>query len=184
MASHRPQLLWLASSATVLLALSVLLACLAAPASCHSDSQELDDAASCEASDLACANPALPADSCLEPESEQEALRCIKADIDSAGVLESWKLQPDGGEREHCKWHGVTCDAAGRVARLALGSLQLRGSLPGVEALQTLPGLVTLDLSNTSLSGTLPPGYGTLTQLVQLHLWGNGGVSGSLPAGA
>ena len=76
-------------------------------------------------------------------------------------------------------WHGVTTNPDGRVVTLNLSNNNLSGSIPpqvgGLAALQVL------DLSNNDLSGSIPPQVGDLTALIHLDL-SNNKLSDSIPA--
>ncbi|XP_051215089.1 probable LRR receptor-like serine/threonine-protein kinase At1g74360 [Lolium perenne] len=53
-----------------------------------------------------------------------------------------------------CRWHGVTCDANGRVASLNLSRSSISGAAFG--NFSRLTALASLDLSDNSITGTLP----------------------------
>ncbi|KQK15418.1 probable LRR receptor-like serine/threonine-protein kinase At1g74360 [Brachypodium distachyon] len=53
-----------------------------------------------------------------------------------------------------CNWAGVRCDAAGRVASLNLSNSAISG--PAFGNFSRLPALVSLDLSDNSITGFLP----------------------------
>ena len=76
-------------------------------------------------------------------------------------------------------WHGVTTNPDGRVVTLDLSNNNLSGSIPpqvgGLAALQVL------NLSNNNLSGSIPPQVGDLTALNHLDLSANK-LSDSIPA--
>ena len=67
----------------------------------------------------------------------------------------------------HCRWHGVSCDAAGRVTALRLDLNQLVGTLPG-PALGALAQLRTLSLRHNGLHGAVPAELGSLRRLRRL----------------
>lgn len=67
----------------------------------------------------------------------------------------------------HCGWHGVACDAAGRVTAVRLDLNQLTGTLPG-PALGALTQLRTLTLRHNGLRGAVPAELGTLRRLRRL----------------
>ncbi len=75
-------------------------------------------------------------------------------------------------------WHGVTTNPDGRVVTLDLSNNNLTGSIPpqvgGLAALQVL------DLSNNDLTGSIPPQVGDLTALIHLDLSDNK-LSDSIP---
>src|SRR5438105_854193 len=76
-----------------------------------------------------------------------------------------------GTDSDYCTdWFGVNCDASGTVIQLVLSDNGLCGTLLGLPLL-SLPRLNTLDLSfNPGISGTLPPQWGDMLQLKELHL--------------
>ena len=75
-------------------------------------------------------------------------------------------------------WHGVVADTSGRVISLDLRENGLRGSIAA--ELGSLSKLNSLNLSGNELSGSIPSELGNLSTLVWLDLAGNG-LSGSLP---
>lgn len=75
------------------------------------------------------------------------------------------------------QWSGVTV-TDGRVTRLNLSNASLTGTIP--ESLGSLSGLKSLDMSNNSLSGTIPESLGSLSELEFLDL-SNNSLSGSAP---
>ncbi|GMP79850.1 hypothetical protein CsSME_00035202 [Camellia sinensis var. sinensis] len=56
----------------------------------------------------------------------------------------------------HCSWLGIRCNKAGRVAHIDLQSYGLKGTLSNLN-FSSFPHLLTLDLFNNSLYGTIPP---------------------------
>ncbi len=81
------------------------------------------------------------------------------------------------------QWDGVTVafpvgGQQRRVTKLELGSKSLKGRMPS--ALGSLAGLDVLDLSNNSLTGTIPAELRNLTSLTELRLNGNG-LKGRIP---
>ena len=83
-----------------------------------------------------------------------------------------------GAAGTECDWYGVTC-LNGNVASLVLNNNSLSGSLP--PELGNLTNLTTLYLFNNSLSGIIPSELGNLTNLTSLGLSDNS-LSGSIPA--
>ena len=75
-------------------------------------------------------------------------------------------------------WHGVVADTSGRVISLDLRENGLRGSLAA--ELGSLSKLNSLNLSGNELNGSIPSELGNLSTLVWLDLAGNE-LSGSLP---
>ncbi|CAM9968462.1 unnamed protein product [Pylaiella littoralis] len=95
---------------------------------------------------------------------------------------ESWRRKKGWAENatDLGSWRGVTTNADGRVVKLKLQYLNLRGPLP--PELGQLGAMEVLDLSSNSLSGTIPPKLGKLRALKRLKLRGrrfqSGGLSG------
>ena len=77
------------------------------------------------------------------------------------------------------RWFGVTTNLRGRVISLDLNDNGLRGTIPSV--LGTLSGLKSLDLSENELSGPIPPTLANITTLEELNLTHNE-LSGAIPA--
>jgi len=79
-----------------------------------------------------------------------------------------------------CDWHGVACDdeTNAMVVSLNLQDNGLSGSLP--DELKLLKDLRALGLGGNSIEGTLPPEYSYLENLEELYLSGNL-VEGSIP---
>lgn len=100
-----------------------------------------------------------------------------------------------------CTWFGITCQEQ-QIIKISLNSKRLTGTLPS--ALDKLPSLQILDLSNNSLlgaipatigrlplqeldlsknqlSGALPPEVGQLVKLQRLNLTSNRALTGALP---
>ena len=76
-------------------------------------------------------------------------------------------------------WEGVTTDQEGRVIRLELSESDLTGSIP--PELGQLTNLQTLVLSGTQLTGSIPRELGQLTNLQ--HLWLHSTqLTGSIPS--
>ena len=115
--------------------------------------------------------------------SQLDALLDIKLAIDSRDVLKSW-TKSSGADGGYCKWSGIMCDGNNNVLNVGLeGNLNgnLNGVLPDIGALQALPKLVTLNLLENGLQGTLPTDWSALSNLQELFLRGNQ-LSGPLPA--
>nr|XP_034930736.1 probable leucine-rich repeat receptor-like protein kinase At1g35710 [Populus alba] len=115
-----------------------------------------------------------------EGNEEAEALLKWKASLDdnhSQAVLSSWVGSSP------CKWLGITCDNSGSVANFSLPHFDLRGTLHSFN-FSSFPNLLTLNLRNNSIYGTIPFEIGLLTRqlesLVFLVLSFNN-LSGSLP---
>ena len=76
------------------------------------------------------------------------------------------------------RWTGVYCDASNRVVSINLFNMGVKGTLPTQIALLT--GLSSLDLHHNSLSGSIPTQMGLLTNLQYLALSDNL-LTGSIP---
>jgi Leucine-rich repeat (LRR) protein len=101
-----------------------------------------------------------------EGNKEAEALLKWKASLDdnhSQSVLSSWVGSSP------CKWLGITCDNSGSVADFSLPHFGLRGTLQSFN-FSSFPNLLTLNLKNNSLYGTIPLEIGLLTSLNVLYL--------------
>jgi len=101
-----------------------------------------------------------------EGKKEAEALLKWKASLDdnhSQSVLSSWVGSSP------CKWLGITCDNSGSVADFSLQHFGLRGTLHSFN-FSSFPNLLTLNLRNNSLYGTIPLEIGLLTSLNFLYL--------------
>ncbi|CAL5348592.1 unnamed protein product [Camellia sinensis] len=79
----------------------------------------------------------------------------------------------------HCTWLGIRCNKAGRVARIDLQSYGLKGTLSNLN-FSSFPHLITLQLPNNSLYGTIPSHIGSLSRLTVLILALND-LSGTIP---
>ncbi|CAI5475128.1 unnamed protein product [Closterium sp. Yama58-4] len=79
-------------------------------------------------------------------------------------------------------WHGVYCDStSGAVTDLDLTSTSLNGTIP--PAIGNLTALTSLVFKGNTLTGTLPSSIGLLTRLQTLFISDNGpGLRGSIPA--
>mmetsp|Transcript_5463 Transcript_5463/g.7182 ORF Transcript_5463/g.7182 Transcript_5463/m.7182 type:complete len:564 (-) Transcript_5463:363-2054(-) len=113
-----------------------------------------------------------------------------KQQVDDAGALRALYAALGGDQWEEGKrWDlsgpldelaGVTLDAEGRVAKLVLEGVGLKGRLP--PALGALTHLTVLNLGdNRGLTGPLPPEIGELSQLLELNAFGCD-LEGPLPA--
>ncbi|KAJ6877019.1 leucine-rich repeat receptor-like protein kinase [Populus alba x Populus x berolinensis] len=111
-----------------------------------------------------------------EGNKEAEALLKWKAGLDdnhSQAVLSSWVGSSP------CKWLGITCDNSGSVANFSLPHFGLRGTLHSFN-FSSFPNLLTLNLRNNSLYGTIPLEIGLLTSLNVLYLDKNN-LTGLIP---
>lgn len=114
---------------------------------------------------------------------EREALLEFYAATQAQG--DHW-AEEDGwsSDANVCEWHGMTCDEAGSVTRLELGSNSIKGILEWT-SLTRLRNLTWLDLSNNEFFGTMSfdNGRGRATPFEKLtHLdLGNNDLRGSVP---
>ncbi|XP_076952442.1 MDIS1-interacting receptor like kinase 2-like [Bidens hawaiensis] len=82
---------------------------------------------------------------------------------------------------DHCKWHGITCNQEGGVMDMSLYSHYL-GDRPLLGSLDfsLFPSLVTLNIHNCGLEGSIPEKIGLLPNLNYLSLSENR-LTGNLP---
>ena len=108
-------------------------------------------------------------------ETDRAALEALYDATGGARWTDSrnWKTSAPLGE-----WHGVTTDAAGRVAQLHLRRNGLAGSVP--PELGSLMHLEELDLGENDLGGAIPDELGNLVNLKRLRLGWND-LTGALP---
>nr|CAD1842911.1 unnamed protein product [Ananas comosus var. bracteatus] len=111
-------------------------------------------------------------------DAQGEALLAWKRTLNgSEPALADWSA----GDANPCRWTGVSCDGAGRVAELNLQYVDLLGGVPG--NLSALAGsLEKVVLAGANLSGPIPPELGALPRLTHLDLSGNA-LTGAIPAG-
>ncbi|KAL7174988.1 hypothetical protein ACSBR2_028736 [Camellia fascicularis] len=76
----------------------------------------------------------------------------------SQTLLSSWVRS------NHCSWVGIGCNKAGRVAHIDLHGYGLKGTLSNLN-FSSFPHLLTLELFNNSLYGTIPSHIGSLWRL-------------------
>ncbi|MQM13556.1 hypothetical protein Taro_046481 [Colocasia esculenta] len=106
---------------------------------------------------------------------EVVALMSIKRGlVDPYNVLESWDIN----SVDPCSWRMVTCSADGYVSALGLPSQSLSGTLsPGIGDLTNLQSVL---LQNNEISGHIPAAIGKLGKLQTLDL-SNNQFSGEIP---
>ncbi|XP_073105292.1 protein NSP-INTERACTING KINASE 3 isoform X2 [Elaeis guineensis] len=109
---------------------------------------------------------------------EVVALMAIKMELnDPYNVLENWDIN----SVDPCSWRMVTCSADGYVSALGMPSQSLSGTLsPGIGNLTNLQSVL---LQNNAISGPIPADIGKLEKLQTLDLSNNqfhGGMPSSL----
>ncbi|GAY66094.1 hypothetical protein CUMW_245990 [Citrus unshiu] len=118
-----------------------------------------------------------------ESNEEADALLKWKASLQShnQSLLPSWpnattnvssKISP-------CAWSGISCNDAGRVIKISLPKIGLKGTLHDF-SFSSFPHLAYLDLSYNELFGTIPPQISNLTNLTTLYFGGDQ-FSGNIP---
>nr|GMD17038.1 protein NSP-INTERACTING KINASE 3 [Ipomoea batatas] len=107
---------------------------------------------------------------------EVVALMAIKTSLhDPYNVLENW----DVNSVDPCSWRMVTCSPDGYVSALGLPSQSLSGTLsPGIGNLTNLQSVL---LQNNAISGPIPASIGKLGKLHTLDL-SNNKFSGDMPS--
>ncbi|GFS46648.1 hypothetical protein Acr_00g0103520 [Actinidia rufa] len=108
---------------------------------------------------------------------ESVALLKWKASLDnqSQSLLSSWVAGSN-----HCKWIGIGCNKASRVTHIDLESYSLRGMLSDLN-FSSFPHLLSLQLFNNSLYGSIPSNIGSLRRLTCLSVPANH-LSGTIPS--
>ena len=128
---------------------------------------------------LSAAAAAAAAEASSARSAEVDALMELKAALDPSGrALASWAAGGDPCGRGDY-FEGVSCDARGRVAAIALQGKGLAGTVP--PALAMLPGLTGLYLHYNDLRGDIPRELAGLPDLAELYL-GVNNLSGAIPA--
>ncbi|GLT86482.1 hypothetical protein SLE2022_377790 [Rubroshorea leprosula] len=107
---------------------------------------------------------------------EVQALMAIKGNLhDPYNVLENW----DSNSVDPCSWRMVTCTSDGYVYALGLPSQSLSGTLSPM--IGNLTNLQTVLLQNNAISGPIPETIGKLENLKTLDL-SNNTFSGEIPS--
>ncbi|MBA0749815.1 hypothetical protein Gogos_003701 [Gossypium gossypioides] len=101
--------------------------------------------------------------------------------LTEAEALLKWKASLDNNTQtmlstlwvgsSHCNWVGITCDKVGSITNLSLAGygLRLKGTLHNLNFL-SFPSLISLNLQNNSLYGSIPSHIGNLSKLLFLDL--------------
>ncbi|KAL6838401.1 hypothetical protein ACP4OV_031646 [Aristida adscensionis] len=127
------------------------------------------------------AEPAAAAVSDTAEPVQREALLAFKEAVaaDPLDVLSNWTVGPgsaSGGLPRHCNWTGVACEGAGHVVSIQLSETQLRGTL--TPFLGNICTLQVLDLRLNDFSGAIPHELGRLGELEQLVHYSNNFTGG------
>ena len=123
---------------------------------------------------------------CLCVTRDAERLQA-QATLTDRQILEAFYDATDGtnwtnnkdwkGAGSVCTWYGVECQN-GEVISLELSDNNLSGSIPS--SLGSLSSLERLELNENQLTGEIPPELGDLTNLLSLILWDNQ-LTGEIP---
>ncbi|GJN11700.1 hypothetical protein PR202_ga29911 [Eleusine coracana subsp. coracana] len=117
---------------------------------------------------------------CAADPDDERCLSSLHQSLsDASGGLRNWTKAafsaPCEGFISHLQ--GVTCNN-GRVYKLALPGLSLRGAIP--PQLSNCTNLQSLDLSSNALSGAIPPELSALLNIAVLNLSANS-LTGAIP---
>ncbi|KAF5815266.1 putative protein kinase RLK-Pelle-LRR-XI-1 family [Helianthus annuus] len=94
-------------------------------------------------------------------------------------VATNWWPQHVNVSDAYCNWDGIYCNEAGSVTGIFFYNHNLEGYLGSLN-LSSFPNLVSLDLINCGLEGSIPEQIGLLSNLTFLSLNGNR-LRGNLP---
>ena len=105
-------------------------------------------------------------------------------------LLPSWNLLPSHNSTSPstnsspiysscCHWIGIVCNEFGSVTQINLTSSNLKGTLQYFN-FSSFPNLLSLDLSDNSLYGSIPSQISNLSRLTHLDL-GSNQLSGNIP---
>ena len=89
-----------------------------------------------------------------------------------------WAEGAAGTDCDVCDWEGITCNSNGRVITINLGNNNLTGTIPN--EIGQLTELDRLALSSNSLSGPIPSVIGSLSKLRRISLNDNA-LTGGIP---
>ncbi|KAK3152586.1 hypothetical protein QOZ80_2BG0161010 [Eleusine coracana subsp. coracana] len=107
---------------------------------------------------------------------EVAALMAVKSRVrDDKGLMAKWDIN----SVDPCTWSMVTCSPDGFVVSLQMANNELSGTLS--PSIGNLSHLQTMSLQNNRISGQIPPEIGKLTNLNALDLSGNQFV-GDIPS--
>nr|KYP39987.1 putative LRR receptor-like serine/threonine-protein kinase At4g08850 family [Cajanus cajan] len=99
----------------------------------------------------------------------------VSLDNQSQASLSSWTTRVSP-----CKsWKGIVCDNSNSVTDINVTNFGLKGTLHSLN-FSSFPKLLSLDISNNSFSGTIPPQIANLSRVSQLKMDDNL-FSGSIP---
>ncbi|KAG6419707.1 hypothetical protein SASPL_116217 [Salvia splendens] len=114
----------------------------------------------------------------LLPLSDLEILLMLKSSLvgPSGSGLNDWVAPSSSSPTAHCSFSGVTCGADARVISLEITNTPLFGTLPPEIGL--LWGLVNLTLTAANVTGALPREFGMLSSLKRVNLSSNAFSSG------
>ena len=111
-----------------------------------------------------------------ESNEEADALLKWKASlqIHNRSLLSSWIKDTSNvsSKISPCAWSGISCNDAGRVIKISLPGVGLKGKLHDF-SFSSFPHLAYLDLSRSGLFCTIPPQISNLTNLSNLYLTSN-----------
>ncbi|KAJ4777516.1 Leucine-rich repeat receptor-like protein kinase family protein [Rhynchospora pubera] len=102
-------------------------------------------------------------------QTEADALLNWKESLYQSDALDSWSTR---NSTSHCSWFGITCDLAGNVVQISLQSSSINGTLDYLN-FSSFPNLVSLNLSDNMLQGSIPSGISNLSKLNSLDLGTN-----------
>ncbi|KAJ0099360.1 hypothetical protein Patl1_22156 [Pistacia atlantica] len=91
-----------------------------------------------------------------------------------------WQNSEAINSSDHCTWYGVSCNIAGSVNGVSLISTNITGKLARFN-FSCFPNLISLDLSNNNIKGSIPSEIGCLKNLEKLDLSGNN-LNGQIPS--